>query len=375
MLSSDNRVDISDLRRFEPLSAMSEERLAEISALTCLEAIAKGDVIQQHDGVAKDIFLLSGGLVFDNDEQGIHKEVTSGEEDARFSLPSTLSIAAATVATASADAIIFRLDTDMVDNLLVWDQMASPDPILLDALDDLSPLQQGYGWMKNLHMTFMFNNMSVAKIEDFFELAEIIDVKAGDVLIHQGDIGDYYYIIDAGLVLVARETDEEGAAMELAEIDVGWGFGEIALLTNAPRNATVSMLSDGTLLRLSKIDLLHLLQEPKLRTIDNEKADAMIAAGGIWLDLSLESEFNHRHFPDAINIPLPELRMRAGELDREQEIVCCCPTSRRSNVAAHLLAQYGFQTYVLENGFNSFPDDKFIATKVIDEEDVDSFFL
>ncbi len=62
--------------------------------------------------------------------------------------------------------------------------------------------------------------------------------------------------------MVTRETPMNRSGLKLAELGVGDTFGEEALISEAKRNATVSMLTDGVLMRLNKQDFRDLMNEP-----------------------------------------------------------------------------------------------------------------
>jgi len=51
-----------------------------------------------------------------------------------------------------------------------------------------------------------------------------------------------------------------------------------------------------------------------------------------------------------VNIPLSEIRNAFGALDMDKEYVIYCQSGRRSSAAAFLLAQRGYNVYVLEGG-------------------------
>lgn len=68
--------------------------------------------------------------------------------------------------------------------------------------------------------------------------------KAGEVIIQQGEAANYYYLIREGRAQVARSEPDA-----LAALGPGDSFGEEALLTGERRNATVTLLSDGLLMR------------------------------------------------------------------------------------------------------------------------------
>jgi rhodanese-related sulfurtransferase len=138
--------------------------------------------------------------------------------------------------------------------------------------------------------------------------------------------------------------------MLLAELRSGDAFGEEALVSDVKRNATVTMKSDGALLRLAKKDFIELLREPLLRRVSAEEARAKVTAGARWIDVRYPSEYQYDRLPGAINIPLSEIRNAFGALDKEKEYVLYCQSERRSAAAAFLLAQRGYRTFVLAGG-------------------------
>lgn len=72
---------------------------------------------------------------------------------------------------------------------------------------------------------------------------------AGEVIIHEGDQGDKFYIIERGKVTVWRLGEDE-VEYKIDELGAGQYFGEVALVSNAPRNATVRADTPLTVLTL-----------------------------------------------------------------------------------------------------------------------------
>jgi rhodanese-related sulfurtransferase len=173
---------------------------------------------------------------------------------------------------------------------------------------------------------------------------------AGDTVIRQGGEGDYFYAIVDGRCVVTRETPLNREGVKLAELGKGDTFGEEALISGAKRNATVSMLTDGVVMRLGKDDFNTLLNEPMLQWVDVEEARALIGRGARWLDVRLPSEYEHVHFDDALNLPLYFVRLKLKTLDTDVSYVVCCDTGRRSSAAAYILSERGYDSYVLRGG-------------------------
>jgi rhodanese-related sulfurtransferase len=177
-----------------------------------------------------------------------------------------------------------------------------------------------------------------------------VDVEAGQTIVTQGQEGDYYYLIQKGTAVVTRVKDPSQLPVELAEISAGAAFGEEALASDTKRNATVTMKTDGQLLRLNKQDFIELLKAPIVRAVNMDEALKLVAKGAAWLDVRFETEYKYHHLDGAVNSPLHELRSNIDWLDKDKEYIAYCQTGRRSSAAAFILAQFGINAVVLENG-------------------------
>ncbi len=73
------------------------------------------------------------------------------------------------------------------------------------------------------------------------------------------------------------------------------------------------------------------------------------------LDVREPSEFTAGHIESAVNIPLPQLRARLGELPGDREIWVCCAAGHRSYYALRILQQHGYSCVKnLSGGFNTY---------------------
>lgn len=96
-----------------------------------------------------------------------------------------------------------------------------------------------------MQQNFMFNSLN-PKDEKAILLAVVaVHKKKGDIIIKEGDDGDNFYLLESGeLDCVKRLKPTDAEDTHLKVYQPGESFGELALLYNAPRAATISCKSD-----------------------------------------------------------------------------------------------------------------------------------
>jgi hydroxyacylglutathione hydrolase len=137
----------------------------------------------------------------------------------------------------------------------------------------------------------------------------------------------------SGVVIVA-ERDSEGEAMtQLARV----GFDDV--LGYVPEDVLLTLADDHVLIASERVDA--------------EEFDAVSSAPVILLDVRGPGEYETGAIPGAINIPLPELRMRVDELQRDHRVVVNCASGWRSAVATSYLNANGFSASDLRGGYQA----------------------
>ncbi len=101
----------------------------------------------------------------------------------------------------------------------------------------------------------LFSDLDPAPFRELIERCQLRALKAGDRVFKQGSAGDSFFVICGGAVRVLR--DEPERPQELAMLHEGSFFGEMAILSDAPRTATVESTSDDTLLLEISASLLN----------------------------------------------------------------------------------------------------------------------
>ena len=335
------------LKQFSPLSGLKPENQNDLASKSQLQDLEAGRYIfRQNDTDKRTVYLVKGEVELRSAEKVV-RVITGGSEEARHPLapqiPRHLS------ARAKTNVEYFAVDSDLLDIMLTWDQTGAFEVGELQAQEEASTDD----WMTTILQTKAFHRIPPANIQAVLMRMENIARKAGDVIIKQGDEGDYFYIITAGKCVVTRETPTNKAGIKLAELGTGEGFGEEALISDAKRNATITMLTDGALVRLAKDDFKKLLNEPSQKWVTMDEAKQIAASGGQWLDVRLPSEFENQHQEGAINIPLYFIRLKLDTLDPKKKYLVYCDTGRRSSAGAYILSERGFDVYVLKGGISA----------------------
>jgi len=295
-------LDTELLRRFSPLDSLKPENVMALAKKSRLQTLEAGRTLFKEGDTDKyAIYLVKGDIEF-RVESKIVGTLSADQPQASHALAPT--IPRRVRARALSEIQYFALDSDLLDVLLTWDQTGSYEVGDIDTEEEESD-----DWMTKLLQTRALHTIPPANIQAMFMRMDQINKKSGDIIIKQGDDGDYFYVVSNGRCEVTRETPLNKDGIKLAELRIGDTFGEEALISEAKRNATVKMATDGSLMRLSKKDFQSLLKEPMLQHLEYEAADADVKAGNAkWLDVRLPSEFNNQHLDSAINIPLYFIR-------------------------------------------------------------------
>ena len=341
-------VDKAILKNLVPPNALNAENFQELAGKAYAEDIPAGKTIFKAGDVDRKTTYLLEGQVTLTDEEGNSTAVTGGTDVAKHPLANNQP--RKQTAKAKSNCVITRFDGDLLDILLTWDQLSGIEVSEISVEEDGGEADDGDSdWMTRILQSQAFLQVPPANIQAMFMRMQDVPMRAGEVVIKQGDDGDYYYIIKSGKAKVTRAS-KTGSELPLATLKDGDAFGEEALLSEAKRNATITMETDGTLMRLSKEDFNALLKEPMLNWVSSETAQELVGKGAQWLDVRLESEHANTGLENSVNIPLFMLRLKADSLDVNTPYILYCDTGRRSSAAAFLLSERGFQAYVLQGG-------------------------
>ncbi|NUQ85390.1 MAG: cyclic nucleotide-binding domain-containing protein [Anaerolineales bacterium] len=104
--------------------------------------------------------------------------------------------------------------------------------------------------LNDLRKSPLFEGLSDGELRQLVDNAEHVSLRAGEALIRQGEPGDTAFVVVSGRFEVTKQSGQS-----LIKIDVrnaGDVLGEMALLSQSPRSATVTAVTDCEVLRISK---------------------------------------------------------------------------------------------------------------------------
>lgn len=339
-------VDPAIFSNYVPLNALRPESVRELVKKAQVSQAKPGEYLFKVGEQAKSaIYVLSGEVALEDASGKVLGKVIGTTPDSfhRLAHQSPRKVSA----KCTKEVRYMAIDASLLDVMLTWDQTGTFEVGELSAQQEV----ESGDWMGKLLQMRTFQQVPPSNLQAMFMRMQEVKADPGQVIVRQGDEGDFFYVIMEGRCMVTREQAAGQKPVKLAELEHGSCFGEEALISDTKRNATITMMTRGKLMRLSKDDFRQLLNDPLARKLSFADAEKMVKSGKAkWLDVRLPSEFQNYSLPDSINMPLYMLRMKLAQLDQKTTYIAVCDTGRRSSVAVFVLTQKGYEAYVLDKG-------------------------
>lgn len=331
------------LRCFSPLNELADQQWRELRGQLVAQPLLPGQLLfRRGDQANQSAFLLSGELLLQADGMPPQRICAGSPESLQALSPA---LPRQHDVQAVSDVSVLILDGETLAVMLAW-RSAYQDLLL-----ELQQLGGDVEWLECLLVNPLFSRVPPGNVRTLLERLQPVDVFAGESILREGERGDCCYFLKLGRAEVMRAAGSDQQIV--AELDFGSCFGEEALLADGPRNATVSMLEDGQLLRLDRHDFIALLKEPVVAEVSFGEAVRMLDKGAQWLDVRRQDEYEAGHAMQSLNMPLDLLRLKVRLLDRQQNYLCYCDNGKRSTNAVFLLKQLGFKGYALRDGVDA----------------------
>ena len=141
----------------------------------------------------------------------------------------------------------------------------------------------------------MFNALEPREFEIVVDSIEEVKVQPGDAIIKEGDKGDCMYVVEQGTFACTKVFKGQSAPTHLKDYHPGDGFGELALLYNAPRAATITAKTPGVVWRLDRDTFNHIVKDAAARK--REKYETFLSSVKI---LKSMDPYERSHIADAL---------------------------------------------------------------------------
>jgi len=205
-------------------------------------------------------------------------------------------------------------------------------------------------WMTALLRSPIFQRLPPTNLQKILMSLEAVHFNKGEVIVDQGGVGDYYYLIKNGQCELTRRPSPNAKEIKLAQLATGDTFGEDSLLSDAPRNVTITALTDISLLRLNKPQFVSLIKEPSLSFVTYMEMREALKQGAILLDVRSPDDYASHHLDGSINEPFFSLRMQLKTLNREKPVIVVCDDGKTSEAAVFLLLRNKINARILQGG-------------------------
>ncbi len=337
-----------------PIKSVIKEAYERLKTETSFTQYEEGEnIFSIGDNDPNSLFLLEGEIeLLSND--GKKSILSAKQEQSLFALSSLKP--RLFNAHALDHVLIAKINTKILDKLLIWEQSATETEHAAVEVDDISFCfdASDMEWKMAMLQTQLFLTLPAANITFLFDCMEVMEVKKDQQIITIGEPGDYYYIIKSGDCIVTRSFEGNTDEIIINELEAGDCFGEEALVSGKPRNANVIMRTDGTLMRLSQETFHSMLEEPLLNWVEKDQVKKLIQEGAIPIDVRTEDEFKHSGIKNTLNIPLYLLRVQIKVMDKKEHYILFCDNGSRSSAAAFIMTQKGFKNVsILTGGLDS----------------------
>jgi CRP-like cAMP-binding protein/Zn-dependent protease len=234
------------------------EILNDLAGRVALRTYPRGHIVFHRGDTADAFYVVRSGRISVEDEDPVTGDtrvistLTRGDSFGELGLlgrtPRTTTIRAAE------DAELFEIDRPTFDRLLSQ---------LID-VPDFGPTMQAYAELKQLPP---FRTSTFEELADLMEHGAWVSATPGHTFMEQGEVGDAFYVIGSGQVTVRKD------GLDVAVLGPGQHFGEVALLEDVPRTASVIARTPVRVFRLDREGFTSLVADAFRRGALRRAAD------------------------------------------------------------------------------------------------------
>jgi hypothetical protein len=299
------------LRRFEPYAALEWGTLCSVARHARLLRLAPRRTLAPTARMQNGSCYLIKGTVRRRTADGRFESITDQDAAARHALlvagdgAAIETVVPVTLLWVDLDPVAFLLDA------------AAPAGYAVECVDAAADAH----WMHRFLGPGLCECLEPGVLQAVFRAFTPLPLPAGATVVEEGASADFFYVLASGAAEVRR------GGRTLVVLAPGDSFGVDALVCDEPRNASIRMLEDGTVMRLAPETFAHLVEQRLVRWVERNPA------GIHTVDLAARPRG-----PDA-------LRRLVGELDLGTAYLFDGGAERERALAAYLAAQRGVRAF------------------------------
>ncbi len=344
MAVSPNNIDIKLVRKLVPFDTLALKKVEEVLGKSALQKVPSGKILfKEGDRDKWTVYLLSGEVELSSSKtppELIKPGIDKGLKALSQGTPRRQT------ATSKTDVSVLIIDTELLKVLINFNSPSS-----IEVTDFADEDEDDEDWMTRFLQSGAFIQLSAANMQSLLMKLQEVPLAKGKIVIKEGDLEDQnYYIIKQGQCMVSRLDNRTGKQKPLAILRSGVGFGEEALITGTARGATVSMKTDGVVLKLIKKDFIDLLVKPLIHIISKDQLEAMDENSISYVDVRSKIEYQKNAIKNSIHCPVRSVREKIPQLNPESHYIVYSNSENRASSVAFLFIQQDLDVSVLRDG-------------------------
>jgi len=342
-MTDSSSIDTKQLEGFIPFDYLTSACVQDLASAFRQHQLGKGKILFKRGSEDQECHFLINGEIDLADESFNINKISADSDDNYLALDNSSQIHR-TSAITTTECHFYSINRDYLDLVTTWSQLSED----LEEQDPDFEDSEGLDWMDALLNSPLFAQVPAANIQKLLVRFKEEEVKIGQQIIKEGEHGENFYVIKSGRAVVTQGDGHKEKTV--AAIQTGDCFGEDALIAESERNATVTMASNGSLMLLGKQDFDELLKKPIIKSISMEELHIQMDegdSGTVLLDVRRPQEFRHDHLKRSENLPLNHLREKLKTMNHDFHYVVYCDGGRRSEVAAYIMNESGFNAVCL----------------------------
>lgn len=342
-MTTSNNIDSKQLQGFIPFDYLTSACVEDLASQLREHSLEKGKILFKRGNQDNEChFLISGDIDLADEHFNITK-IAADSEDNYLALDNSSYIHRTSAITTS-ECQFYSINRDYLDLVTTWSQLSED----LEEQDPDFQDSEGLDWMDALLNSPLFTRIPPANIQKLLVRFKERNVTIGEVIVKEDEQGEEFYVIKNGRAIISQGQGHKEKT--LAAIQTGDCFGEDAIIAESVRNATVTMASNGSLMVLDKMGFDELLKKPIIKSITLEELHIQMDegdSGTVLIDVRRPQEFRLDRLKNSENVPLNHIREKLKNMNHDFHYVVYCDGGRRSEVAAYIMTESGFNAVCL----------------------------